>query len=73
MAILSLSMNLSLLIKSLGGSQQETETIMLAMFAVVTLNAIATILVMIGGIVAVHKKSKVTLEAAKKLESTDIK
>ncbi len=70
---LAFSMNFSLLIGSISGQQQESNIIMVLMFAAVSSNTMALLLVLLGGMVEVHKQSKYTIEAGKRLKSTHTK
>ncbi len=64
---LALSMNLSLLIGSIGAAGKDTSFIMQALFVAVAANCAAVLLVILGGMVAGYKRSREKLEHAKNL------
>ncbi len=65
--ILTVSVLLALLVGFLSGADKDSNIVMMATFMVTVVDAIICILVILGGIVSVYIKSKVTLQATKRL------
>ncbi len=64
---LALSMNLSLLIGLISETEEDTSIIMWALFGAIAVDSAAVLLVLLGGMVAVHKTSRDKLQDAKNL------